>query len=83
MNTAPRLRWDGMDRRLTNYGCGLLGLENDRRAFWQSRATLTGQRAEVPDLVDLTALAISLRKTWAMAYWWGLVTRDRMTPHAP
>lgn len=65
MNTTPRLRWDGADRRLTNYGCGLMGLENDRLAFWQSRATVAGRRAELPELTDLDALARQIRADYA------------------
>lgn len=72
MNTAPRLRWDGMDRRLTNYGCGLLGLENDRRAFWQSLATVAGRRAELPDLMSDDDLADISRLTRG---WYRVQTR--------
>lgn len=63
MNTTPKLNWEGRVVRLTNYGCGLIGLENDARAFWQSRMTVTGRQAPAPVLVDLKALARSIRAT--------------------
>jgi hypothetical protein len=40
-------------------------LHNDAMAFWQSRMTTAGHRADPPDLVDLEALARDVRACYA------------------
>lgn len=43
--------------RVYNPGCGRTALHNTERAFWQSRMTVNGVVAPLPDLVDLEKLA--------------------------
>lgn len=57
MNDTPML----YRRELTNPGCGLLAMQTRERAFWQSRMTVAGGRAEPPELTDLEALARAIR----------------------
>lgn len=40
---------------------GREAVKNDERAFWQSRMTRTGQRAEPPELTDIPQLARDIR----------------------
>lgn len=40
---------------------GREAVKNDERAFWQSRMTRTGQRAEPPELIDIEQLARDIR----------------------
>lgn len=58
MNSAPML----YGRELTNPGCGRLAMQTRERAFWQSRMTVTGGRAEPPELTDLEALARAIKQ---------------------
>jgi len=62
MNTIPRINYKGHVALLDNHGCGRTGLQNDAMSFWQSRMTLAGQRAELPQLTDLRELAAKLRE---------------------
>lgn len=64
MNTEPFLRYGGFVGPLTNPGCGLLGMKNVEQAFWQSRLTTTGRRAELPELTDLRELAKDIRRSY-------------------
>ena len=43
---------------------GRLGCENDARAFWQSRMTRDGHRAEPVDLTDIPQLARDVRAAY-------------------
>jgi hypothetical protein len=52
-------------RELTNPGCGRLAMQTRERAFWQSRMTVAGGRAEPPELTDLEALARAIRAGWS------------------
>lgn len=58
MNTAPILH----NKEVRNDGCGRLAVESAERSFWQSKATVAGQRAEPFDLVDIPSLARDIRK---------------------
>ena len=58
MNTIPMLR----GQQVRNNGCGRQALINVERAFWQSRMTKNGQRAEPIEVVDLRELARKLRR---------------------
>lgn len=58
MNCFPML----MGRQVRNDGCGKLANENRIRSFWQSRMTTAGDRAEPPQLTDITALAQQIRR---------------------
>lgn len=60
-----RLHWRGWRGELTNDGCGRIAIENTNLAFWQSRNTLVGLRADVPDLTDIPALAAAIRKAYS------------------
>lgn len=62
MNTTPRINANGVRAEITNPGCGRVAMDNVARAFWQSRMTLAGQRAEPIALVDLRQLAREIRK---------------------
>lgn len=63
MNPAPHLH----HVEIQNTSCGRQALRNREVAFWQSRMTVDGQRAEPPNLVDLAALARKLRSTYRLA----------------
>lgn len=58
MNYFPIL----MGQQVRNDGCGKLANENRIRSFWQSLMTLAGNRAEPPQLTDITALAQQIRR---------------------
>lgn len=58
MNCFPML----MGQQVRNDGCGRLADENRIRSFWQSRMTAAGDRAEPPQLTDITALAQQIRR---------------------
>ena len=58
MNWYPML----MGQQIRNDGCGKLANENRIRSFWQSRMTAAGDRAEPPQLTDITALAQQIRR---------------------
>lgn len=45
--------------------CGRTACENDAIAFWQSRMTTPGARAEPIQLADLRELARSIRRAYA------------------
>lgn len=62
MNPSPRKHWQGYIGDPTyNPGCGYMAMENHAIAFWMSRMTRDNERAEVPALTDIRALALSLR----------------------
>jgi hypothetical protein len=61
VNTTPTLH--GIPQ--WHPGCGYMMLHNDAMAFWQSRMTTAGHRADPPDLVDLEALARDVRACYA------------------
>lgn len=44
--------------------CGLLAMDNHATAFWQSRETVAGHRANPPRLIDIPALAQAVRATF-------------------
>lgn len=60
MNPSPRLH----GRELGPGTCGRTACENDARAFWQSRMTTAGARAEPLQLVDLHSLARDVRRAF-------------------
>lgn len=62
MIQIPRLRFNGTDKLVVPYDCGRTACDNEARSFWQSRMSIGGQVAELPDLVDLRELAKSLRQ---------------------
>lgn len=64
MNTTPLLNWHGRVVRIDNHGCGRIGLQNDAMAFWQSRMTTAGNRAELPQLADIPAIAQEVRRVF-------------------
>lgn len=47
---------------------GQLGVENDAIAFWQSRSTTAGNRAEPFQLVNIPQLAKDIRRAAATAH---------------
>lgn len=49
--------------------CGRTACENDAIAFWQSRMTTPGARAEPIQLADLRELARSIRRAYADPYY--------------
>lgn len=57
MNTIPMLR----GQQVRNDGCGRQAVINTERAFWQSRMTTAGKRAEPIELADLRELARKVR----------------------
>lgn len=59
MNTEPMLYGQPIRRLPT---CGADSETNRARAFWQSRMSAGGNRAPLPDLVDLHALARKVRR---------------------
>lgn len=59
----PRLR--GVEVQAQS--CGRKACENDAMAFWQSRMTTDGQRADPVQLTDLTQLAKDIRHAAAAA----------------
>lgn len=63
MNPSPRLH--GAD--ITPPTDGILAMRNVEDAFWQSRMTLAGRRAELPNLVSLHDLARKIRATTYLA----------------
>lgn len=58
MNDQPML----YGRPVVNTGCGRLAMQTRERAFWQSRMTVAGGRAEPPELTDLEALARAIKQ---------------------
>lgn len=46
---------------------GREAVKNDERAFWQSRMTRFGQRAEAPELTDIPQLARDVRRAFKEA----------------
>lgn len=61
MITCPMLH----GRPIRNDGCGRTANENNKIAFWQSRMTTTGQRAEPIALTDIPELARQVRRGYA------------------
>lgn len=47
--------------------CGRTAVENDARAFWQSRMTNNGKVAELVQLTDIRALAKAVRTCYEEA----------------
>lgn len=64
MNDTPRVRHNGVEQLVTNYGCGRIAYDNMIRAFWQSRATTAGQVAPCREIVNLEELAKTARSGW-------------------
>lgn len=57
MNTRPML----YGKEIANT-CGRAACQTGERAFWQSRMTTAGRRAEPVELVDLEQLARDVRR---------------------
>lgn len=57
-------------------------MRNVEDAFWQSRMTTAGKRAELPNLVSLPTLARNIRHDYATAILVGL-PHTAITPTAP
>lgn len=53
-----------MGVEIQRQSCGRTAVENDARAFWQSRVTKPGQRAEPIQLADLRGLALAIRSAY-------------------
>ncbi len=53
--------------QVRNDGCGRTAMQTAERSFWQSRMTTAGNRAPWPQLVDLRAMALDIRRTYPAA----------------